>query len=91
MLNIGYASREDGTPELGSFAPKTLANDAQVDGVSAENLVDELYHILKGLPTEQPPGTEDIYGLDTSIFWGSEDLTWVNGMGGGGGVTGQPG
>ncbi|KAG6835244.1 hypothetical protein H0H93_003580, partial [Arthromyces matolae] len=31
------------------------------------------------LPTEFPPGSEDIYGLDTSIAWGSEDLEWVNG------------
>jgi len=91
-LNIEHASRQDGTANLGSFAPKTLGNDAEVNQASAEKLVDELHDILKSLPTEQPPGSEDIYGLDTSIFWGSDDLTWVNGgMGGGGGVTGQPG
>ncbi|KAF9078488.1 hypothetical protein BDP27DRAFT_1396791 [Rhodocollybia butyracea] len=41
---------------------------------SAETLIDELHGILKELPTEQPPGSEDIYKLDTSIFWGSDDL-----------------
>jgi len=41
--------------------------------------VEELHGILKVLPTEQPMGSEDIYGLDTSIMWGSEDLQWQNG------------
>ncbi|KAJ3746482.1 hypothetical protein DFH05DRAFT_1485412 [Lentinula detonsa] len=92
-LNITSASRPDGTPELQSFAPKTLTlgHAAQLTGVStsAEALIDELHGILKQLPTEQPPGSEDIYGLDTSIFWGSDDLQWVNG--GMNGVNGQPG
>ncbi|KAJ4001989.1 hypothetical protein F5050DRAFT_1682584 [Lentinula boryana] len=90
-LNITSASRPDGTPELQSFAPKTLGNAAQLTGASTstEALVDELYGILKQLPTEQPPGSEDIYGLDTSIFWGSDDLQWING--GMNGVNGQPG
>ncbi|TFY54976.1 hypothetical protein EVJ58_g8542 [Rhodofomes roseus] len=35
--------------------------------------------ILKSIPTEQPPGSEDIYGLDTSIAFGSDDLMWMNG------------
>ncbi|KAJ4463899.1 hypothetical protein C8R41DRAFT_898733 [Lentinula lateritia] len=78
-LNITSASRPDGTPDLQSFAPKTLAL----------GLIDELHGILKELPTEEPRGSEDIYGLDTSIFWGSDDLQWMNG--GMGGVTGQPG
>jgi hypothetical protein len=42
-------------------------------------LVDELHSILKEIPTEDPPGSEDIYKMDTSIAWGSEDLMWVNG------------
>jgi hypothetical protein len=95
-LNIEVASRADGTPELGSFAPKTLGIGAEVklsgsdsSTKSAEELVDELHGILKRLPTEQPPGSEDIYGLDTSIFWGSDDLQWMNG--GMDGVSGQPG
>lgn len=31
------------------------------------NLVEELEDILKYLPTEDPSGSEDIYGFDTSI------------------------
>ena len=28
---------------------------------------------------ESPPGSEDIYGQDTSIAFGSEELQWHNG------------
>lgn len=34
---------------------------------------------MKELPTEQPPGSEDIYGLNTGIVWGSSNLEWANG------------
>ncbi|KAJ3863856.1 hypothetical protein EV359DRAFT_42306 [Lentinula novae-zelandiae] len=92
-LNITSASRPDGTPDLQSFAPKTLGlgtlKVTALGSVSVEGLIDELHGILKELPTEEPRGSEDIYGLDTSIFWGSDDLQWMNG--GMGGVTGQPG
>jgi len=37
-----------------------------------------LHSILKKLPVESPPGSEDIYGLDISIAWGSDDLMWCN-------------
>ncbi|KIK52975.1 hypothetical protein GYMLUDRAFT_77635 [Collybiopsis luxurians FD-317 M1] len=95
ILNIAVASRVDGTPDLGNFVPKTLGQGAQVKlpgsdtTESAEALMDELYRTLKELPTEQPPGSEDIYGLDTSIFWGSSDFQWFNG--GESGVSGFPG
>ena len=42
-------------------------------------LVNELKDILKSIPTESPPGSEDIYGLDTSIAFGSDSLMWMNG------------
>ncbi|KAL6912566.1 hypothetical protein FSST1_010326 [Fusarium sambucinum] len=44
-----------------------------------EALVDELHGIVKELPTEEPTGSEDIYGFDTGIVWGSDDLEWRNG------------
>ena len=51
-----------------------------MDGSSAEaSLVDELQNILKSIPIESPPGSEDIYGLDTGIAWQSGDFMWVNG------------
>jgi len=34
---------------------------------------------LQDLPTEQPPGSQDIYGMDTSVAFGSADLEWFNG------------
>lgn len=73
-LQITSAVRPDGTPHLEDALPKNLAHDDSVDA-----LVGELHGILKSIPTEQPPGSEDIYGLDTSIAWGSEDLMWCNG------------
>jgi hypothetical protein len=53
------------------------------------DLVQELHGILKQIPTESPPGSQDIYGLDTGIFWGSSDLQWANGgpQGCGGGTS----
>jgi hypothetical protein len=42
------------------------------------DLLDELHAILKMIPTESPPGSEDIYGMNISIAWGSEDLQWQN-------------
>nr|GAT57154.1 predicted protein [Mycena chlorophos] len=73
-LAITAAVREDGTPSLTDAAPKTLTPDS-----TTAALVDELHGILKTIPTESPPGSEDIYGLDTSIAWGSDDLEWYNG------------
>lgn len=46
---------------------------------SADLLVEELQSILKALPTEDPPGSEDIYGFNTSITWGSDEFQWCNG------------
>ncbi|KAF7320543.1 hypothetical protein HMN09_00138000 [Mycena chlorophos] len=73
-LAITAAVREDGTPSLADAAPKALTPDS-----TTAALVDELHGILKTIPTESPPGSEDIYGLDTSIAWGSDDLEWYNG------------
>jgi len=67
-------TREDGTPELSApLAPK------EVEKSSAESKIDELVSILKSLPTESPPGSQDIYGLDTSIAFLSDGLEWWNG------------
>ncbi|KAJ7436830.1 hypothetical protein FB451DRAFT_1306702 [Mycena latifolia] len=83
-LAITAAVRPSGTPALQDAAPKALAPD---DSTTA--LVDELHGILKTIPMESPPGSEDIYGLDTSIMWGSDDLEWCNGgpQGCGGGTS----
>lgn len=74
-LQITVAIRPDGTPSLQDAAPKTLsASDPKTTA-----LVDELHNILKTIPVESPPGSEDIYKMDTSIAFGCDDLMWVNG------------
>jgi hypothetical protein len=73
-LSITAAVRPDGTPSVQEVAPKQVNH-----GDETSKLVTELESILKKLPTEQPPGSEDIYGLNTGIFWGSNDLQWANG------------
>jgi hypothetical protein len=75
LLSITSETRKDGEPSLSAAAPKSLdASDAHT-----AKLVDELEGILRTIPTESPPGSEDIYGLDTSIMWGSDGLEWMNG------------
>src|ERR1700761_5800080 len=77
ILAVDSQHRADGTPSLQSSnaAPKELSTSDK----SNMALVDELHGILKTLPVEKPPGSEDIYGMDTSIMWGSSDLEWMNG------------
>jgi len=76
-LLISSAVRPDGTSELQDAAPKSLSLTEKDAGT--QKLVEELHGILKTIPTESPPGSEDIYGMDTSIAWGSDDLMWMNG------------
>ena len=73
MIAIQSLHRPDGTPDLAPLQPK------EVQSIQHDHRVDELIAILKGLPTEQPPGSQDIYELDTSIAFGSQELEWVNG------------
>jgi len=73
-LYITSSIRPDGTPALQEAVPKSISSEDHT-----ASLVDELYNILKTLPTESPPGSEDIYGLDTSLFWFNKDLEWMNG------------
>ncbi|KAI0633928.1 hypothetical protein C8Q77DRAFT_1108506 [Trametes polyzona] len=75
LLNITSAVRPKGTPTLQDAAPKSVpASDPDTTA-----LVSELKSILSSIPTESPPGSEDIYGLDTSIAFGSDDFFWQNG------------
>jgi len=55
-----------------------------------DQLVAELEKILKDLPTEQPPGSADIYGMDIGLMYGSDKVEWMNGgpEGCGGGLSG---
>lgn len=68
--------RQSGTAELQSAFPKSLT---VASGSDDESAIHELEAILKELPVELPPGSKDIYGLDTSIAWQSEGVEWCNG------------
>ena len=78
LLAVDSQYRQDGTPSLQStnLEPKTVSLEGNNEH---QGLVDELHGILKTLPTEKPAGSQDIYGMDTSIAWGSADLEWYNG------------
>ncbi|CAO3629218.1 unnamed protein product [Cunninghamella blakesleeana] len=47
------------------------------------SFIPEIKDLLKTLPIEEPAGSEDIYGLDTSITFFSDDFNWQNGGPGG--------
>lgn len=83
-LDISSSFRPDGTAHLQDALSKSLKHDDHTTG-----LVDELQSILKTIPTESPEGSEDIYGMDTSIAFMGPDFMWMNGgpQGCGGGVS----
>ena len=78
LLSVDSQIRPDGTPILQSVnaVPKSVLLTSESPNLA---LVDELHDILKTLPIESPPGSQDIYGLDTSIMWGSQGFEWHNG------------
>lgn len=79
-MSVSYAAKDDLLQISSSSSPSTNSAPITVKkDTSADKLVKELQSILKTLPVEDPLGSEDIYGLDTSIMWGSDDFTWVNG------------
>lgn len=51
------------------------------DSDQVQSLAASLKEALAQLPTEQPPGSEDIYGLDIGISYLSDDFLWQNGKG----------
>lgn len=54
---VNSSVRPSGQPSLSAALPKKLAVDPNMP------LIDELHSILKTLPMEHPPGSEDIYGV----------------------------
>ncbi|KAI8886730.1 hypothetical protein K501DRAFT_321740 [Backusella circina FSU 941] len=71
-----------------SITQSTLKPGSQNDystfagGASTEDLssvLELLKEKLRGLPTEDPVGSEDIYGEDIALAFMSDDLEWVNG------------
>lgn len=78
-LAVASYIRPSGQSSLQEALPKEISADDQ----HTESLIHELQGILKTIPTEDPPGSEDIYGLNTSITWGSEEVQWQNSAPGG--------
>jgi len=76
VISVTSSVRQHGTPDLPDAVPKNLVVPAES---VEEKAIHELRDIIKELPREDPPGSEDIYGLDTSIAWFSDDFMWVNG------------
>ncbi|KAI8330457.1 hypothetical protein BC941DRAFT_456746 [Chlamydoabsidia padenii] len=76
--NLKTSSKSDYTTQTGSLAPEQV-----------QTLTRSLKDALAQLPIETPPGSEDIYGLDTSISFMSDDFQWQNGgpEGCGGGIS----
>jgi hypothetical protein len=82
-VTISSWVREYGQPISENSTEKTISL------TQINELVNELETILREIPVEDPPGSEDIYGLDIGLVWGSDDLEWSNNApeGCGGGVS----
>lgn len=78
LLAVDSQYRAEGSSSLQSTNQESKTVSLSDDKMN-KDLVDELHSILKTLPTEKPPGSQDIYGMDTGIAWGSQDLEWNNG------------
>ncbi|KAG8868670.1 hypothetical protein FRB97_002074 [Tulasnella sp. 331] len=74
-LLIQSQVRAPGQPSLTGFAPKKVDFAAQ----AMEPKFAKLYAILRDLPTEEPPGSQDIYDMDTQIQWMDDKWQWCNG------------
>ncbi|KAF7364363.1 hypothetical protein MSAN_01096700 [Mycena sanguinolenta] len=66
-----------GTPSLADAVRKWIPAPAVDSHFKA--LASKLLTILKVLPMEDPRGSENIHGMDTSTAWSSEDLERCNG------------
>ncbi|KAH6954199.1 hypothetical protein DER45DRAFT_570011 [Fusarium avenaceum] len=72
-VTITSSVREDGQPMLGNPTEKTIPS------TQINELVNELEAIFQEIPVESPPGSEDIYGLNIGLTWGTNDIEWMNG------------
>ncbi|KAG8729528.1 hypothetical protein FRC11_008533 [Ceratobasidium sp. 423] len=83
-LVIDSSVPQQGTAGLQPLPTRELrisdtSHDSSDTSHDPHSLVKELHSILSEIPMENPPGSEDIYGMDISIFWGSREFTWQNG------------
>ncbi|KAF7364364.1 hypothetical protein MSAN_01096800 [Mycena sanguinolenta] len=80
IIAVTLATREDGTPDLSSALPKSLPTASSSSSFSSDvaSPISELHAVLKTLPLEDSSDSEDTYGMDVGIIWGSDDLEWCN-------------
>jgi hypothetical protein len=74
-LQVTASYRPDGEPTLQDALPKSLAKTEP----GVDEMIAELYTILKSIPTGGSSQNSDYYRLDTSIAFMSDDLMWQNG------------
>ncbi|KAI9473751.1 MAG: hypothetical protein EXX96DRAFT_487566 [Benjaminiella poitrasii] len=55
----------------------TQSGGASIEQIAS--ILDTLKQQLQTLPTEEPTGSEDIYGQDISLSFFSDDFQWSNG------------
>jgi hypothetical protein len=87
VKSVAYTAKTN-TLQITSSASGLAQTEVQKDH-TVDALVKELQSILKSIPSGDPQSGEDIYGLDTSIAWGSDELEWRNVNSGGCGGTGS--
>lgn len=78
VKSVVYAAGTNSLQITSSSSPSNLSQASVPKDASVDVLVEELQSILKSIPTEDPPGSGDIYGLNTSIMWGSDGFEWRN-------------
>ncbi|CAO3646919.1 unnamed protein product [Cunninghamella echinulata] len=66
--NLKPSTKADYTTQVGTLSTEQV-----------QTLVTGIQDQLQQLPVEEPLGSEDIYGLDTSIAFFSDDFQWQNG------------
>ncbi|PVH88660.1 hypothetical protein DL98DRAFT_648019 [Cadophora sp. DSE1049] len=72
-MDISSQQQAPGSHDLQPLPTKTLP----IQNHSEQ--IDQIHQILKDLPVEDPPGSEDIYGMDTGVAWKGDGLEWSNG------------
>ncbi|KAH7409181.1 hypothetical protein BKA64DRAFT_389473 [Cadophora sp. MPI-SDFR-AT-0126] len=72
-MSITSQQRLPGSHDLQPLPTKTIPVQNYVEQI------DQIYNVLKELPVDDPPGSEDIYGLDTGVTWSGNGLQWSNG------------
>lgn len=50
----------------------------QINATEIQTLMIECQNVLRSLPKEEPTGCQDIYKMDVSVIYNSDDFNWQN-------------